>query len=234
MRKNIPIIIVCGGQGKRLGHISKLMPKTMVKINKKSIIKHKLDYYKKNGINKFYICLGYKGKLVKKHLNNYPANIKYSNSGIRAGILKRIHDASNLIDETAMIISYGDTLAKINLKKLYNSHLNSKALITIVVSKILNPFGIVEYNRSNQLVKFSEKPVQDHFIGYAVFSKNIFEHISKNIINMPDGDGIIKIIQEMIHKKKTNIFKFKGLQLTVNTSKDLKEANLKYNKYFTL
>ena len=74
----------------------------------------------------------------------------------------------------------------------------------------------------------------NHFIGYAVFSKKMLNSVPKEIINRPDGDGIVKLLQSEFMKGKINIFKFNGLQLTINSFKDINEANIKYNKYFTL
>ena len=232
MKKNIPIIILCGGRGKRLGKITKKIPKPLIKIKKKVLLEQKLDYYQKNGIKNFHICTGYKGNLIKKHLSNYPAKISYSHLNPSAGILKRI---SKVLTEIKMpaIISYGDTLAKIELKKLYNYHIKSKVIMTIVVSSIQNPFGIVKWNKNKKVIKFKEKPTQSHFIGYAVISHKILDFIPKKITNMKDGQGLVKAIQSLSLKKKVNIFRFEGLQLTVNSINDLREAKIKSNKYFT-
>ena len=49
MRLNSPehkIIILCGGQGKRLGNITNKIPKPLVKVGNLTIIEHKLNYYK--------------------------------------------------------------------------------------------------------------------------------------------------------------------------------------------
>ncbi len=232
MTKNIPIIILCGGRGKRLGNLSKKIPKALVKVGNKSLLKQKLKFYKTLGIKKFYLCLGYKGNQIKNHLSKYPADINFSNSGQKAGILKRIYDVLKNTKKTS-IISYGDTLAKVDLKKLYFYNLNSKALITIVVSQIQNPFGIVEWNNKEKVKKFVEKPILNHFIGYAVINPKLFKFIPKKIINMKDGTGLVKAIQLLAKKRKVNIFKFDGLQFTVNSVKDLKEANMSFNKYFT-
>ena len=56
---NSKIIILCGGRGKRLGNITKKIPKPLVKIGKISIIEHKLNYYKKQGLENFIFCIGY-------------------------------------------------------------------------------------------------------------------------------------------------------------------------------
>ena len=232
MKKNIPIIILCGGRGKRLGKITKKIPKPLIKIKKKVLLEQKLDYYQKIGIKDFYICIGYKGYLIQKYLSNYPAKISYSSLKPSAGILERVSKVLNKI-KTPAIISYGDTLAKIELKKLYNYHLNSKALMTIVVSSIQNPFGIVKWNSNKKVIKFKEKPIQNHFIGYAVISHKILDIIPKKILRMNDGLGMVKAIQYLSNKKKVNIFKFEGLQITVNSINDLENAKAKSNKYFT-
>ena len=39
------VIILCGGQGKRLGKITKKIPKPLVKLGKFPIIEHKLKNY---------------------------------------------------------------------------------------------------------------------------------------------------------------------------------------------
>ena len=57
--------------------------------------------------------------------------------------------------------------------------------------------------------------------------------ISKNIINLENGKGIVKAIQKLILKKMVNVYKFNGLQLTVNSLSELKEAKKKIGKYFT-
>ena len=62
------MIILCGGRGRRMGKLTISIPKPMVKIGKSSIIEHKIKYYQSQGIENFTICLGYKSKILKKHL----------------------------------------------------------------------------------------------------------------------------------------------------------------------
>ena len=40
------IIILCGGRGKRMGKITKNIPKPMVRIGNSTIIEHKIKYYR--------------------------------------------------------------------------------------------------------------------------------------------------------------------------------------------
>ena len=44
---------------------------------------------------------------------------------------------------------------------------------------------------------------------------------------------MVKAIQKLILKKLVNVYKFKGLQLTVNSLSELREAKTEIGKYFT-
>tara|TARA_B100001057_G_scaffold221751_1_gene222171 strand:+ start:2630 stop:3340 length:711 start_codon:yes stop_codon:yes gene_type:complete len=226
------IIIVCGGKGKRLGKITKTTPKPLIKIGNKTIIEHKISYYKSQGINKFIFCTGYKGNLIKKFLIKKIPNAIFDNAGLNVGILKRIFSIKNHIKDN-IIISYGDTLAKINFKDLISKHKKSKCLLTIVVAPIQNPFGLVNWNNRNKVISFHEKPILNHYIGYAVFSPKLFNKIENRIVNLSDGKGIIECIKYLIKKKQVNSYKLKNLQITINSPEELKYARLNYKKYFT-
>ena len=93
MKKNKiqnPMIIVCGGRGKRMGKITKNVPKPMIKIGNKPLIEHKIKYYETQGINRFIFCLGYKSKILKKFLIKKTNNSIFDDAGLKPGILKRI------------------------------------------------------------------------------------------------------------------------------------------------
>ena len=229
---NSQVIILCGGKGKRLGSLTKKVPKPLVKVGKLPIIEHKLNYYVKQGLSNFIFCIGYKGDLIKKFVKRKYNNSIFYNGGINAGILKRIHLAKKSIKNTS-IISYGDTLAKINFKNLIKSHKKSKAVLSIVVAPIQNPFGIVEWNKKGIAKKFEEKPTLNHFIGYAVIEPRIFNHLNASIINLKNGKGMVKAIQILIKKRLVNVYKYNGLQMTVNSTDELIKANKKMGNYFT-
>ena len=226
------IIILCGGRGKRLGDITKQIPKPLIRVGKISIIEHKLNYYQKQGLEDFVFCIGHKGNILKKFIKKKCKKPIFSDGGINSGILKRIYLARKAIN-TSAIISYGDTLAKINFRDLLKQHKKSKAILSIVVAPIQNPFGLVNWNLKRKVTQFEEKPTLNHFIGYAVIEPNIFNHLKKNIINLEDGKGMVKAIQKLSSKRLVNVYKFNGLQLTVNSLSELKEAKTKIGKYFT-
>ncbi len=226
------ILIVCGGKGKRMGKISKKTPKPLIKVGGKPIIEYKIRYYNNQGIKNFIFCLGYKSNQIKKFLKSKIPNSIFDNAGINAGILKRIFAVRRYIKDHT-IISYGDTLAKIDFRDLLKNHIKSKCPLTIVIAPIQNPFGLVNWNQSKKAIKFDEKPILNHYIGYAVISPNFFKKINKKIVNQKDGQGIVQCIKYLIKKRQVNIYKFENLQITINSPEELKYARLNYKKYFT-
>lgn len=227
------MIIVCGGRGKRMGKITNIIPKPLIKVGKNPIIEHKIKYYNHQGIDKIIFCLGYKAKQLKNFLLKKTSKSIFSNGGLSAGILKRIFLVKKYVYEDTFI-SYGDTLAKINFKDLLKNHKRSKCALTIVVAPIQNPFGLVKWNSKNRATIFDEKPTLNHFIGYAVINPIFFRKIDQQVVNLRDGNGIIKSIKLLIKKKQVNIYKFENLQVTINSPEELKNARLNYKKYFTL
>ncbi len=227
------MIIVCGGRGKRMGKITSRIPKPMIKVGKKTIIEHKIEYYKSEGLKNFIFCLGYKFNIIRNFLKKKISKFHYHNGGINAGILKRIYLVKKYINDFT-IISYGDTLAQINFKNLITNHKKSKCCLTIVAAPIQNPFGLINWNSKSRATFFDEKPILNHFIGYAVVSPNFFTKINSKMINLKDGKGLVKAIKYLISKKQVNIYKFKNLQVTINSPEELRYARLNYKKYFTL
>ena len=69
--KDLELVILAGGLGTRISEESYLKPKPMIEIGGKPIIWHIMKYYSSFGINKFIICLGYKGYIIKEFFNNY-------------------------------------------------------------------------------------------------------------------------------------------------------------------
>ena len=229
---NTKILILCGGRGRRLGVHTKKLPKPLIKVGKIPILQHKINYYKKLGFKNLTFCIGYKANILKNFLKRKHKKVKLSDAGITSGILKRIFVALKNYNDTT-IISYGDTIAKINLKDLVINHKKSKSLMTLVIAPIKNPFGIVKWNSKKKLTSFEEKPTLNHFIGYAVIEPKIFKFLNKNIINSKDGEGMVKAIKHLVLKRLVNVYKYNGLQLTVNSVDELKDARKKIGKYVT-
>ena len=59
------VVILAGGYGTRLGKITKIKPKPMVDVRGKPILLHIMNIYRKYSLNKFVLCTGYKGNIIR-------------------------------------------------------------------------------------------------------------------------------------------------------------------------
>ena len=164
-----------------MGKFTKKIPKPLLKLGKLTIIEHKMNYYRQQGLRDFIFCTGYKANILKNFIKKRYNDAKFIHTNINSGILKRIYSARKIIKKTS-IISYGDTLAKINLKNLIIKHKKSKVLMSIVVAPIQNPFGVVKWNKNEKVTEFHEKPLLNHFIGYAVIEPRIFSYLNNKTV----------------------------------------------------
>ena len=226
------VLILCGGRGKRMGVLTKEIPKPLISLGNKSILEYKLKRYQSQGVKHFIFCIGYRGNIIRHRVEKVGVKAEFSDIGERAGMLERIHAVRSIMSSPT-IISYGDTYAEINLKKLIAEHNKSGALLTLVAAPIKNPFGLLEWDHNKRIHSFKEKPVLNHYIGYIVIEPETFEEIPEKILKLPDGQGLIKAIQIMSALGEVNAYIFTGLQLTVNTKQELKFARREIGKYFT-
>ena len=64
MKRKVKILILCGGQGKRMGSVTTKIPKPLAKIGNYSILHRKILNYSNQGFNDFIIAVGYKGDVM--------------------------------------------------------------------------------------------------------------------------------------------------------------------------
>ena len=157
------VVILAGGFGTRLSEYTKKIPKPMVKINKKPILLHIIDHYLKFGFKEFYIALGYKGHEIKKFFKNKKLNYKVNliDTGLKTmtgGRLKRLRKYFDLNENFMM--TYGDSVANVNLRNLKKFHEKNKALVTLTAVKPTARFGAIKI-RGSKVTYFKEKSSVD-------------------------------------------------------------------------
>ena len=123
------VVILAGGKGTRFSEYTKTIPKPMIKVNGKPIIYRIMNHFSKFGFNDFYIALGYKGDVLKKYfrtLKKKEWRINLINTGkntMTGGRLKRL---KKFLGNETFLMTYGDGLSDINLKKLIKFHKKKK------------------------------------------------------------------------------------------------------------
>jgi len=191
--KNIPIIIMAGGKGKRLDPFTKILPKPLIPIGDKPVIEVIMDNFKKYGFNKFIIALNYKAEMIKMYFAENPNNyqIEYIQENNFLGTIGALSLIKDQLDCT-FIVSNCDVVIDANYEHLLNYHKENNNQITVlgVGRNVSIPYGILKMkNKCADFEKIIEKP-DYHFIinsGVYVLEPEVTNLISRNqSVDMPD------------------------------------------------
>ena len=63
-------IILAGGLGTRISNETTKKPKPLILLNKKPLISYLINFYRKNGVNEFFISGGYKYKKIIQYFKS--------------------------------------------------------------------------------------------------------------------------------------------------------------------
>ena len=124
------IVILAGGLGTRLSEETKLIPKPMVRIGNKPILWHIINIYRHYGFKDFIIATGYKSEIIKKYFSRElcDLNIKVINTGKYSLTGHRVFRLKKYLNNDRFMLTYGDGLSNVNVKKLIKQHTKSKKL----------------------------------------------------------------------------------------------------------
>ena len=227
------VVILAGGLGTRISEYTKTIPKPMIEVCKKPLIYFIMKHYANYGFKDFYIALGYKGHVIKKYFEkkNFGWNINLIDTGkktMTGGRLKRLK--KYLVNEPFML-TYGDGLSNVNIKKLLNFHKKNKKLVTLTAARPPARFGAIKI-LGNKVKYFKEKSKLDEgWIngGFFVMQPEFLNYI-KN-----DQTFLEREPMELLTKKNQLVaFKHDDFWQCMDTKRDMDNLNiiLKNNNYF--
>ncbi len=101
--KKLKVIFLAAGYGKRLGNLTKTMPKCLLEINGKSILERDIDAFLKNGVTDFVVITGPNHEQFKLKNIHYVKDLNYE----KHDVLGTLMEARNFLNED-VIISYTD------------------------------------------------------------------------------------------------------------------------------
>tara|TARA_B100000945_G_scaffold293122_1_gene268830 strand:+ start:4658 stop:5347 length:690 start_codon:yes stop_codon:yes gene_type:complete len=223
------VVILAGGFGTRISEYTKTIPKPMIKVGGKPIIEHIMSHYNRYGFKDFYIALGYKGEVIKKYFKKRKLkwNINFIYTGkntMTGGRLKRL---KKYINGEKFMMTYGDGVSNINIKKLLNFHNKGKKFATLTAVRPPARFGAIRI-KNKFVTYFKEKSKLDEgWIngGFFVFEPTIFKIIKG------DNTYLEREPLNILSKRKQLIaYKHEGFWECMDTKRDRDRLNKIINK----
>ena len=200
------IVILAGGFGTRISEESHLKPKPMIEIGEKPILWHIMKSYSHHGFNDFIICLGYKGYSIKEYFAHYylyesdvtfdfrdsnkrithyhsaePWTVTLVNTGVETATGGRVKRIQPYVGDETFILTYGDGVSDIDIKRLLEFHRSHGKTATITATQPGGRFGSLDLAEGGEVRSFKEKPRGDGGwinAGFFVFEPQVFDHIA--------------------------------------------------------
>ena len=218
------VVLLAGGFGTRLSEYTKTIPKPMINIGGKPMLLYIMKQYAKYGFKDFYIALGYKGELIKKFFSKkfFDWNINLDETGMDTMTGGRLKRLKNYIGKETFMMTYGDGLSNVNLKKLLKFHKKNNKLVTLTAVRPPARFGVIKF-KGHCVSYFKEKSKLDEgWIngGFFVMEPEFLKFI-KNDNTYLEREPLEKVTR----KKQLVAFKHKGFWQCMDTKRDKDKLN---------
>ncbi len=239
----IPVVLLAGGLGTRLREETEVKPKPMVEVGGHPMLWHIMKMYASYGFSEFVICLGYKGAYIKDFFLNYrfrqsSLSIDLSNGEVRPheGGLQdnwtvhlldtgestltggRVKRAAQFLGQRRFMLTYGDGVCDVDLRRLLAFHESHGKLATITAVRPPARFGGLTLE-GDLVRRFDEKPqVGEGWINGG------FMVLEPEVAKLIHGDDTIferAPLERLADDEQLTVFRHDAFWQCVDTVRDL-------------
>lgn len=255
-KQEVVAMLLAGGQGSRLGVMTKKLAKPAVPYGGKyRIIDFPLSNCVNSGIETVGVLTQYQPLVLNEYIGSgKPWDLDCMNGGVQVlppfqrsgrsdwykGTANAIYQNLDYIDRynpDYVVILSGDHIYKMDYSKMISFHKSKRASCTIAVIDVseseASRFGILDTNPDGSVYEFEEKPQNPKStkasMGVYVFSKEkLKEYLIKDAENKNSSNDFGKDVVPAMLRESEPLFayEFKGYWKDVGTISSLWEANM--------
>ena len=222
----LPLAILAGGLGKRLGRKTIHNPKALMDVAGKPFISRQLTYLSNQGFKNIVICTAHLGKKIKDYVGNgskYNLNVLYSDDGNMAlGTGGSIKKASKILDKDFFVL-YGDSFLPVNFSLIEKAFFNEKKPALMTILKNQGKWDKSNTYFENKCIVYNKKnpKVNMNYIDYgvSVVNNSIFE-------GFPDHENfdIAEVFEKLSKSKQLAGFEVKERFYEIGSVKGLNDT----------
>jgi len=242
----VKTVILAGGQGTRLAEETAVRPKPMVEIGGKPILWHIMNIYAAYGFKEFIVALGYKAEMIKQYFLDYPCIrgsvtvdlasgrveahdgyredwlVHLIDTGIDTQTGTRIKKLRQWIGSETFLLTYGDGVAGIDIRRLVRFHESHGRLATVTAVRPPARFGDLEFD-GNMVAHFAEKSqLAEGWIngGFFVLEPGVLDYIGDDDVIFERGP-----MENLAKDRQLAAFRHEGFWQCMDTLRDAKLLN---------
>ncbi len=218
------VVILAGGFGTRIYEESQFRPKPMIELGEKPILWHIMKEYSYYGFNDFVICAGYKQQMIKQWFAEYflyfsdvtfdyrnkssemtvnntdvdPWRVTVVDTGLETMTGGRIKRIQKYVGDESFMMTYGDGVCDVDIKKLANFHKEHGKIATLTAVMQEQQKGVLDIGGDNAVKSFREKNHMDSSpinAGYMVLEPAIFDYIEGDR-TVFEREPLVKLAEE--------------------------------------
>ena len=197
---NIDVLILCGGQGRRLHKVISDRPKPMAEINGRPFLDILISYVSSFGLKRFILCTGYMVDYIDQYFSSKNDSIEFvfSKEETPLGTGGAVKNAERFIKTSPFFVMNGDSFCSVDLIRFLNFHKSKDALLSMVVTKAKSSgdFGSLVLDNSEKIVRFKEKVRKDRALinaGIYLFEKDVLFSIPRDVAYSLEHDFFPKL-----------------------------------------
>ena len=221
------IVIMAGGQGTRLGVLTRDCPKPMLRMGGKPMLEILIELLASFGFYDFVISVHYLKEQIIDYFGDgskFGVDISYLHEDEplgTAGVLSSLE----LPDDEPFLVINGDIYTDMDFSQLMDSHHESGCFATMCVREFSYqiPFGVVKTSENDKVSEIEEKPELKYLInaGIYVFAPSVISLIPRNKFFL-----MTSLFEELLNTKKSvNSYFIDGFWLDIGHQDDLERAS---------
>ena len=176
--------ILAGGEGTRLRPYTYTVPKPMLRLGGKPIMRYVIENLKRCGIRDIIITCGYRHEQITSYFgegNALGVKVTYSIEKEKMNTAGSVLHCKERPRET-FVVAMGDHLTNIDIGAMVKQHKKSGAIATVALYRQNMPleYGVATV-QGNSIIGLAEKPVLEHLYNTAIylFEPEIFNYIKE-------------------------------------------------------
>lgn len=248
----IPVVILCGGQGTRIREASERLPKPMIAIGEQPIVWHIMKTYYAHGFRKFVLALGYKSDVIKAHFldrkrlssdvvlrpgqepefiggdrSEEEWEITLVETGLDSGTGGRVKLVSKYLDAPYFMLTYGDGIGDVDITAQVKFAVEQDRLACLTGVHPASRYGEMHVDDTGtKVVEFNEKPTLATGWVSGGFFMMKREFIDSYLADIADEDMLEKTpLQRVARDGQLSVFEHEGFWMGMDTFRDWKELN---------